>query len=146
LRKILIFLVTVVGMGIAGVVGRNVADWALPPPVGGRPTHELLAEAIEVANRGLPKMIDKETRHDRVTSPSPMVLQHNYTLVELDTPLPGEFAEIEKQLREMIVGRACAPTGIPHLLKQGVSAIYSYNAADGKFFGAVTVRPTDCPR
>ena len=143
MRRFLLFLVTSAVVTVGVVFGRNVADWILPPP---RQTTEVLRDVVDKANRSLPAMIDEHTRADRVTLPSPNVLQNNYTLLNIDTPLPGAFADIEMKVREMIVGRACSTASVTQLLDMGITNVYAYHAADGSFFGSVTVTKADCRR
>jgi len=134
MRRVLIFIATAVVVALAGMIGREVANFAVPPP---RSLEESLSDAVKKANEKVPMMIDQHTRMDRVTLPSPNVLKNDYTLLNIDTPLPGEFANIEKKVREMIVGRACSTPSVTRLLDRGITNVYAYHTADGSFFGSV---------
>jgi hypothetical protein len=136
-----VFLLTLFAMSVAGVVGEKFAKWAFPWP---RPTTERLIEAIEIANKKLPMVVDGHTRMDRAQySPATNVVRYDYTLLNVETALPGHFAEVEKKARPALVSQACT---VDRLLDMGVTNVYSYKAADGTFFGSVTVTKADCKR
>jgi hypothetical protein len=139
--KFLIFLVTTFALAVGAFFGRQVADWILPPP---RSTTEVLRDVVERENRKLPATIDDDTRLDRITLPAPNVLQNNYTLLYIDTPLPGPSATEKKKLREIGVGRTCSTPSIAPLLEMGIAIVYAYHTADGSFFASVTVTKADC--
>jgi hypothetical protein len=142
MRRVLIFLATAVVVASAGMIGRQVANVPVPPP---RSLDESLSNVVKKLNEKAHTMIDQHTCMDSVTLPSPSVLQYNYTLLNIDRPLPGEFARLEMKAREMIVGKTCSTPSVVGLLKRGITNVYAYHTADGSFFGSITVTKADCP-
>jgi hypothetical protein len=143
MRMFLTLVVGAIVMAVAGAVGTKVASWAVPPPKGGQPTEVLLAAAVRKANQNLPMVVDKHTRLDRVRVSAPNVVQYDYTLLN-NIDSPAQFRSIEKEVRAMVVSRACSPSGAAHLLDRGITTFYTYRAHDGMLIGAITVTKANC--
>jgi hypothetical protein len=143
MRKVLIYLATAVAVAFAGFIGRQVANIAVPSP---RTLEESLPEVVKKMNAQMPMSVDKNTRMDSVTLPAPHVIQYNYTLNNISTPLPGEFARNEPLVRETIIKLACSTPKATRLLNQGVTNVYAYHTTDGSFFGSIAVTKSDCQR
>src|SRR5262245_61270573 len=144
--KFLGYLVGLVAMVIVGAVAKTVVNWAAPAPNGGQTTEALLADVVRKSNQNLPKVLDANTRLDSVTAPAPNVLQATYTLLNIDTTRPKGFRSIEKKARSMLIRGACSTAGGVRLLDMGITSVYAYRAADGSFFGSITVTKADCRR
>jgi hypothetical protein len=113
----------------------------MPSP---RSLEESPSDVVKKLNEKAHTMVDQHTLMNSVTLPSPSVLQYDYTLLNIDRPLPGEFARLEMQAREMIVGKKCSTPSVVSLLNRGVTNVYAYHTADGSFFGSITVTKADC--
>jgi hypothetical protein len=110
----------------------------------GQPTEALLADAVKKANQGLPKMIDKFTRLDTVTTPEPNVLQNNYTLLlNVDDPRVDIF---RNEAAPRVIALACSTQSVARLLNLGIANVYTYRTPDGSFSGFFRVTKSDCPR
>lgn len=143
MRKVLLLLVTAVVVATGGMFGRNIADWALPPPKGGQSTEELLAQAVQQANRTLPRVAaDGFSRLDRVTLPSPKVMQSHYTLLNVDKQDLDLWDAIEEKSRAVLVKGVCS--GSRQLTNLGVTNLYTYYAVDGSILGSIAVSQGDC--
>jgi hypothetical protein len=94
-------------------------------------------------NRDNPKVLDPDTRLDKVTTSDGKFI-YNYTLLNV-TNGELDFETLAPKLKAQFAKRLCATTGWKNgLLEEGARVEYFYSGSDGKPIGRVTVTKSDC--
>jgi hypothetical protein len=125
-------------LALVGSIAHAQAPSAAPPA-----DEKWLDETAGDMNRTLPKLIDPETRLDRVTAGPGKRLTYSYTLVNRESAkidVEAFNAGMQPVLRTSVCGRP----GMQALVKNGVTLVYSYRGSDGKFVSMIEVIPQHC--
>jgi hypothetical protein len=105
------------------------------------PLNDKLAEMAQELNQTAPKMVDNNTRLDKVTV-SKKNFTYHYTLIGVTKT---NFNSLRPKLKSGFAKRLCAIGGWKKgFLDKGVLVEYSYSGSDGKPFGKVVVSRQDC--
>jgi hypothetical protein len=100
-----------------------------------------LATEVTTLNKQLPKMADKETRIDSVSSGPGRLFTYHYTMIN-DTAgtvnLPYFIANFAPGLRAGVC------QNLAQMIKRGVTVAYEYRGHDGKPITTVTTTPASC--
>ena len=123
MRQFSIILLTCASILVAGLVQAD----------------DLKAFADDI-NKGLPKMVDKGTRLDKVTSGNNL-LAYKYTLMNLSSG-KADRKKLSASLKSNITSIGCAK--LKSLLDQGVKVKYSYYSNDAKLLAEASVSKSDC--
>ena len=120
-------------MGGGGIAKTLTAQEKKRPP---------LAEVVDTLNVDLPKMVDAETRLDKVTAdPGHLVYWHTFTKVARDQIALADFYAT---MRPALTKRACENAPTRSALEQGISLIYVYASSDTMRVGSIGVSRSDC--
>jgi hypothetical protein len=104
--------------------------------------HEKLTKMAVGLNKNNPKMLDADTRLDKVMTSNERFI-YNYTLMNA-TSGKLNFDTLAPKLKLQFAKRLCATTGWNALLEEGARVEYFYSGSDGKPIGKVIVTSSDC--
>lgn len=138
-------IVAAVALLIAIAVGRQAGRSAIDQYESGRRS-AALTKALAAANQGLPKMIDPETRIDRVSAAPNRVFIYDYTLVNY--PLPGQnpfdiFDSLDTY-KALAIKQACAIASVKKMLSDGYTITYRYADKNGRELFDVQITRAQC--
>jgi hypothetical protein len=104
--------------------------------------HQKLTKMAVELNKNNPKMLDADTRLDKVTS-SDERFTYSYTLMNA-TSGKTNFGTLAPKLKSQFAQRLCANKGWNALLEDGARVEYFYSGTDGKPIGRVVITSSDC--
>ena len=110
-------------------------------------TEKELREAANEINRGLPEMLDRDTRLNSVRGGSGLQLTYYYTLIHYASTeySSSQKAKLKSDMGILIKKRFCSdPDMRNYFFKNKVHIRCYYEWADGVFFTEVFVYPSDC--
>ena len=144
--KIITWIAIIIFAGIAGSIGRRAARSGAEIAFSGskgKVTPDVLQQMAEELNSGLPMMVDKETRLDRVSAGPDKKVTYHYTLITL-----ASSDVTPQQLRSAMDDKAknyvCTTEDMRGFRENGVVVSYSYRGKDGGVIGDISVYPRDC--
>jgi len=108
--------------------------WALSPGQ--------LNDVVERQNRGLPVMVAKELRQEKVQVVGSTIV-YRYTHLRLDAAQLRNM-RLETTQRPYIYPRICQEADTGRILREGVSIRYVYLGSDGGVGGGFQISPSDC--
>jgi len=106
-----------------------------------------LRDDIAASNKGLPKMIDEDTRFDRVEALPGLAVQYDYTLTKL------EAASLDKQLldsqlqgdmRTNVKTSLCSSADLKKFRDMGSTFQYQYRDKNGEILGVIRILSSEC--
>lgn len=143
LGGIAIVVVVLIAMAVGKVVGRIAVDQYA--------SHEQAsdqAKALVAANQGLPKMVDADTRMDRISIGPDRVVFYDYTLVNY--PLPGQnpldIYDSLDSARPLAIKETCANVSSRKILDANYTITYRYNDKNGRKLFDTTIQRMHCGR
>lgn len=101
-----------------------------------------LARVAERSNQGLPKMVAKDLRMDRVDA-SGQTITHHYTHLALNSAQLRAM-RLEATQRPHIAPPLCAASDTGRMLREGVRFRYVYRGSEGAVGGDLVVTQSDC--
>jgi len=106
----------------------------------------ILQEAADSLNQNAPRMVDAQTRLDRVELGAGLVFTYQYTLVNqrmagLAPENPGRF---QRQIRQGLNKSACEEHKLDTLLRLATAVKYVYHDRDGAAVATAVVTSADC--
>jgi hypothetical protein len=104
--------------------------------------HQKLAKMALEVNKNNPKMLDADTRLDKVTSSNEKFV-YSYTLMNA-TSGKVNFDTLAPKLKSQFAKQLCTTKGWSTLLEDGARVEYFYSGNDGKPIGRVTITSSDC--
>jgi len=104
--------------------------------------HQKLTKMAVELNKNNPKMLDADTRLDKVTSSNERFI-YSYTLMNA-TSGKVNFDTLAPKLKSEFAKRLCATKGWNTLLEDGARVEYFYSGSDGKPIGRVMITSSDC--
>lgn len=102
-----------------------------------------LSATAEELNKSLPKLVDPETRWDRVTSGPGQRLTYVYTLVKQE----ADKVDVERFNAGMLTllrQSACSRANMQELMNNGVKLAYTYRGSDGRFVSLIELAQSNC--
>jgi hypothetical protein len=104
--------------------------------------HQKLTKMAVELNKNNPKMLDADTRLDKVTSSNERFI-YSYTLMNA-TSGKVNFDTLAPKLKSEFAKRLCTTKGWNTLLEDGARVEYFYSGNDGKPIGRVMITSSDC--
>lgn len=101
-----------------------------------------LVEAARQINQGVPMVVDKNLRLDRVVGGN-KTLQYRYTLIDHEASAVNT-EEFRRGMQAILVEEICADEEMAFLFANGVKYSYRYQGKDEKEIATITVRVSDC--
>jgi hypothetical protein len=107
-----------------------------------------LQEAADTLNQNAPRMIDAQTRLDRVELGAGLVFTYEYTLVNqrMAGLAPESLEGFQRQIRQRLNKLACEEHKLDSLLRLATAVKYVYRDRDGATVATVVMRSADCSR
>lgn len=102
-----------------------------------------LRTMVNEANRGMPVLLDQDTRMDSLVAGPGAMLTYMYTLTTLRA---GEVdrSALEQRIRGPIKLGVCSAPDLQEFFQYGVTLRYYYRGSDGGFAAQGDVTPKDC--
>ena len=121
-----------VGKVLGKAVGKSDEDW-----------DSALAKEAQKLNLQLPKMIDPETRLDKVIAAPNKNVTYQHTMVNY---AEGEIdlAYFYSVYKRDLMSRVCANEGMKPMIAAGVQVAYVYKTKDAKHIGTIRVNAAEC--
>src|SRR5262249_50860492 len=104
--------------------------------------HQKLTKMAVELNKNNPKMLDADTRLDKVTASNERFI-YSYTLMNTSSGKVN-FDTLAPKLKSQFAKRLCETKGWNTLLEDGARVEYFYSGSDGKPIGRVTITSSDC--
>ena len=102
----------------------------------------LISTAADL-NKSLPRLIDPDTRWDRVTPGPGLRLIYTYTLIKQE----AGNVDVEKfhaGMQALLRKSVCSRENMQDLMKNGVKLAYTYRGSDGRFVSLLEVAQAHC--
>jgi hypothetical protein len=114
----------------------------------GKFAEKQLQEAADSLNQNAPRMIDAQTRLDRVELGTGLVFTYEYTLVnQRMAGLAAESREgLQRQIRQRLNKLACDEHKLDSLLRLATAVKYVYRDRDGTTVATAVMTSADCLR
>ncbi len=143
LKKVLSIFGMLFLLSIAGIVGKNVANYFTGNKTIGAPLLDIVKVADEI-NKSCPFMVDSDIRMDNSIGVGKTLI-YNYTLVnytssEIDTHV------FRKNKEPTIKNKTCTTKELQKFFNNGITLCYRYYGKDGSHIVDIDVTPVDCGR
>jgi hypothetical protein len=114
----------------------------------GKFAEKQLQEAADSLNQNAPRMIDPQTRLDRVELGAGLVFTYEYTLLNQRAAgfAPDNLERFQRQLRQRLNKMACEDHKLDGLLRLATAVKYVYRDRDGSTVATAVLRSADCSR
>jgi hypothetical protein len=127
-----------IGGAVGGAIGKTVGTAAASPSM-----EKSLTEAAGKLNMQFPKMIDSDTRIDRVSAGPGLLFTYHHTFIN-STVRDVDMNLFNVTFSNDLRMKVCANSDMRPMFKSGVTAVYTYQSREGKTIGSVNVTPKQC--
>jgi hypothetical protein len=112
----------------------------------GKFAEKQLQEAADSLNQNAPRMIDAQTRLDRVELGAGLVFTYEYTLVNqrMAGLAPENLEQFQRQLRQRLNKLACEEHKLDSLLRLATAVKYVYRDRDGAAVATAVMTSAEC--
>lgn len=131
LARILVIINTILSIGVLVVTFKQITD-----------PNMYIKRDINMLNKSLPKMIDKDTRLENVTLIGKDIY-FNYTMVNLLTA-DVDIPKVESIISPNIKSSQCQDVGLRAILDEGRKLVYVYADKEGSAITKIFVSKEDC--
>jgi hypothetical protein len=114
----------------------------------GKFAEKQLQEAVDSLNQNAPRMIDAQTRLDRVELGAGLVFTYEYTLVNQHMAglAPESLERFQRGIRQRLNKLACEEHKLDSLLRLATAVKYVYRDRDGTTVATAVMTSADCLR
>lgn len=114
----------------------------------GKFAEKQLQEAADSLNQNAPRMIDAQTRLDRVAVGAGLVFTYEYTLINQRVAglAPDNLERFQSQIRQRLIKLACEEHKLDSLLRLATAVKYVYHDRDGADIATAVITSADCSR
>jgi hypothetical protein len=114
----------------------------------GKFAEKQLQEAADSLNQNAPRMIDPQTRLDRVVLGAGLVFTYEYTLLNQRAAglAPDNLERFQRQIRQRLIKLTCDEHKLDALLRVATAVKYIYRDRDGATVATVVMKSADCSR
>ncbi len=128
--------------------GQVVESTAVTTPMPSKNDHQLVSKIgniVSTENSALPKMVDSQTRLDRVSAGPGAQLTYFYTLPNYAS-IDVNRSWITIDVKPKVTKNVCADQELRKLLIAGATLMYVYKGKDGVYINQFQVTQHDCLR
>lgn len=150
MKRIFIWVVVIVLIGVGIVVGKNIGKPAADYVLGRSSTstnkpdlEAVLAATINLINQDLPKMMDNNTRLDRTLLEPGKKFTYLVTLVN-SARSDINITALDNAFRTHFRKHVCTNVKMQSYLKGGVTIIYRYQDKNGEVIADIAGNWNDC--